>query len=132
MLKDLRPALRTHLLNDPAIAALVDTRIFPLVLPQGIMATSIVYTLISGIGDHHMDGPSGLNRPRYQIDAWAASIDAASNLADKIKERIDGLADTIENVTIQGIFFANEREDYDDEAQLFRKSRDYLIWFEEH
>jgi hypothetical protein len=138
-LKDIRPALREFLLDDAAISAAVGgTRVFPLVLPQGIIDTSIVYTRISGIGDHHMQGPSGLNRPRYQIDAWAESIDDAIVLADQIKQRIDGFSGTMlfgaspqSGVDIRGIFFVDEREDFDNDAHLYRVSRDYMIWFEE-
>jgi hypothetical protein len=137
-MRDLRPALRKHLLDDPAISATVGQRIYPMVLPQGIVSSSIVYTRISGIGDHTYQGPSGLNQPRYQIDAWAATIDGAFSLADAIKERLDGFrgtvnygADPVQSVVIQGAFFADEREDYDAGSKLYRVSRDYMIWFEE-
>jgi hypothetical protein len=136
-MKDLRPALRKHLLDDPAIAATVGARIYPMVLPQGIVATSIVYTRVSGVGDHTMQGASGLNQPRYQIDAWSGTLDGAFNLADAIKERLDGFAGTVtygdpaQSVVIQGAFFADEREDYDTGSKLYRVSRDYMIWFEE-
>jgi hypothetical protein len=36
-----------------------------------------------------------------------------------------------ELVQVQGIFFDTEREDYQADIELYRISRDYLIWFEE-
>jgi len=136
MIKDIRPALRAFLLADPQIAAMVGgQRIFPLRLPQGIREPSIVYARITGLGDHHMQGASGLTRPRFQIDAWAKSADDATRLADLVKARIDGYRGPMtvasETVAVQGVFFDTERENYDGTAELYRVGRDYVFWLEE-
>lgn len=144
---DVRSGLRFYLLEDSTIAGLVDSgageavryRIFPIKLPQAERRASIVYTRISGQGDHHMEGASGLARARLQIDCWSVDPDAAARLADLVKERIDGFRGSIEwddaspgnAVDVQGIFFDSEREDYDDEVGMYRVSRDYFVWFEE-
>lgn len=142
-LKDIRPALRAFLLADSAIAAAtVETggatwRVYTVKLPQGKTAPSIVFTRISGIGDHHNEGPSGLARPRIQIDVWAGgeNPDAAAVLADLVKDRIDGYRGVMGSgdyaVNIDGVFFDSEREDFDDTASLWRVSRDYFIWYKE-
>jgi hypothetical protein len=136
---DLRVGLRAYLLDDAAIAAIVGTRIYPIVLPQGQVQTSIVYTRISGFGDNHMLGPSGLSRPRIQIDCWSQSADTAAQLANLVKERVDGFRGSwlwgedspAEAIVVQGVFFEGERENYDDAAGLYRVSRDYFIWHAE-
>lgn len=135
MVKDIRPALRAFLLADASIAAVVGTRIYPIKIPQGVAAASLVYTKVSARPDHHMSGASGLARPRLQLDAWAPTADAALWLADLVRERLDGYSGTMGSggaaVTVQGVFFADEREDFDDAANLFRMSRDYFINYEE-
>lgn len=139
VIKDIRPALRAFLLADPAVSSAVGgVRIYPLVLPQGQKLASIVYSRVSGQGDHHMQGPSGLTRPRFQIDAWAESLDAAVVLADLVKERIDGFRGVMPNtgspsddVNVQGVFFDTEREDFQPDIKMSRMSRDYIVWFEE-
>jgi hypothetical protein len=129
---DLRSALRTFLLGDGAIfVAVAGTRIFPVTLPQGESRPSLVVTRISGLGDHHMQGASGLARPRYQIDAYAPKADDANALADLVKARLDGYRGPMGAVTVQGAFFETERDDYQADAKLYRASRDYFIWFEE-
>lgn len=137
---DLRPALRAFLLGDSAVnAAVGGKRIYPLKLPQGELLPSLVLVLVSGAGDHTMQGASGLARPRYQVDAWAQTLDLASALKILTKGRLDGYAgpmawtaDAITTtVNVQGCFFESEREDYDAVAKLYRSSADYLIWFEE-
>lgn len=146
-LADVRVGLRAYLIDDGAIAARIDSgaaatlryRLFSLKLPQGETRDSIVYSKISGLGDHHMQGPSGLARPRIQIDSWAKEIDDAVTLSGLVKERIDGFRGSIlwgedspaEAVVVLGIFFESDREDYDDTAKLYRVSQDYFIWFRE-
>jgi hypothetical protein len=95
------------------------------------MDPSLVLARVSGLGDHTMDGPSGLARPRYQIDAWAQTTDAAASLADLVKERIDGYRGMMGEVNVKGVFFDTEREDFDGVAKLYRMSRDYFIWYDE-
>lgn len=134
-MKDIRPALREFLLGDSNIGAAVASRVFPIKIPQGVKAANIVYTRISGVGDYDMQGPTGLSGPRYQLDAWAPLADDATALASLIKDRVDGFRGVMgsgENaVTVQGVFCSDERENYDDIAQLHRVSRDYFIWNEE-
>lgn len=139
-LADIRVGLRALLLANAAISPAVGaSRVYPLVLPQGTTATSIVYSRISGIGDHHSTGPSGLARPRFQVDCWATTHNAAAALALLVKECLDGYQGSVQwddnspgnAIEIQGIFFDSERENYDSEAKLYRVSHDYFVWYEE-
>jgi hypothetical protein len=143
--KDIRPALVAFLNADAGIAAAIETsvtrqnggsRCFPGKLPQGTVKPSYVYTLISDPGDYHNDGPSTLAHPRYQLDAWAQTLDAATSLANLIKDRIDGYRGEMGSgatlVNVRGVFRdASGREEFDETARLWRNGRDYLIWFDE-
>lgn len=139
-LADVRPGLRAHLLGDSAISTRVGgARIYPIKMPQGQTLEGIVYSRISGFGDHHMQGPSGLGRPRFQIDSWSPAADGASSLSRLVKERIDGFRGTISygsnspqsTVEVLGVFLDSERDDYDDSAQMYRVSMDFFVWFRE-
>jgi len=140
-LVDLRVGLRAYLLADSAISTQAGgNRVYPVKLPQGQVQPSIVYTRISGLGDHHSQGASGLNRVRVQIDCYAQAADTADLLARRVKERIDGFRGSMEwdegspgnAVVAQGVFFDSEREDWDEASGLYRVSHDYFVWFEEH
>ena len=132
-MKDIRPALRSLLLGDAAVAALVGTNVFPIRMPQGTKVASLVYTRISGDTDYKMEGPTGYARSRMQVDAWAPTADAATTLANKAKDCLSGFTGAVGNpsVFIQGAFCADEREQYDDIVQLYGVSRDWFIHFEE-
>jgi hypothetical protein len=132
-MKDIRPALRTLLLADAGIAALVVARVYPTVLPQGQKLASIVYTRISGQTDYKMEGASGYVASRMQIAAWAPTVDAASALANKVKDCLSGFSGAVgdPSVFIQGAFCTDEREMYDDVVQMYGVMRDFAIHHEE-
>ena len=136
IVKDIRPALYSFLMDDLNISSIVGgARIYPVKLLQGVIDPSIVYNRISGQGDHHSEGPSGLTRPRIQIDCYATTHDQAVSLADKVKTRLDGYKGVMglgqTAVNVQGVFFDSDRDDFDPDQKLYRVSRDYIIWFEE-
>lgn len=134
-LKDIRVGLRSFLAADATIAGLVvtgsTTRIYPVKMPQGVTATSIVYNEISGQGDHHMEGSSGLVRVRMQIGAWATTADAAHALFLAIKGRIDGYRGLMGAVDVQGCFIDSWRDLEDTENKMFGKVADYFINYSE-
>lgn len=136
-MKDIRAALFAFLQADAAISAVVTaggiSRIYPIKLPQGVLLASIVYTRISGQTDYKMEGATGYNQSRMQIGAWAPTANAASSLANLVKDAISGFTGAMGNpsVFVQGIFCADEREIYDDVVQMFGVSRDYFIHHEE-
>jgi hypothetical protein len=145
-MKDLRPAIRTILLGDPAVAAAVSSgnspdlyRIYPGVLPQGITLPSLVQNLITeGIG-YHMQGDDGLMISRVQIDAWALTQDLAVNLANLVFDRLSGYSGTVtygtnspqQTMVVRGVFHDSGRDDYDDTSKMFARRRDYFFWFAE-
>lgn len=132
-MKDIRPALRSLLLGDAGVAALVVDRVYPVRLPQGVKVASVVYTRISGETDYKMEGASGYARSRMQVDCWAPTVDAAAALANKVKDCLSGFAGAVGNpsVFIQGAFCTDEREQYDDMVQMYGVSRDYFVHHEE-
>jgi hypothetical protein len=87
-------ALRAHLLDDGAIAALVGTRVYPLRLPEKLVLPAIVLTRISEVRYGHLRGNEALARPRYQVDCWASTHDGATALGTLVRQRLNGYTGT--------------------------------------
>src|SRR5262245_55212356 len=130
-MKDIRLAVRGILVDDPAVAALVGTRVFPARLPQGELRASVVYIRVSGVGDYHMAGPSGLAQTRMQIDAWGGTADEATAVANACYDALTGFRGIKNDVTVQGAFMLVEREAFDTAVQRFSVTRDFYFWYEE-
>jgi hypothetical protein len=137
-MKDIRLAFRQILLDDPTVASLSGGRIYPVNLPQGVRAPSLVYFRITDFSDYHMLGDSGLQRVFMQLDTWADKHDATVNLADAAHDALSGVSGRIglggnsptDFVDVRGIFQSNGRDLYDTTTQLFRMSRDYQVAYD--
>ena len=137
-MKDIRPAIRSLLLADATVNGMVGgNRIYPIRLPQGQRLLSIVYNRVTERAEMDMAGWAGFGNAQMQIDSWADNPDSSTQLADAIFDVMTGFKGDIaygsnspqSAVTVGGIMFVAGREDYDNEAQLFRMSRDYMVWF---
>lgn len=139
MIKDIRPALRVFLLGDAGVFALVGgNRIFPSVVPQGVRNACLVYNRVSGLGDHHMQGASGYTVARMQIAAWVDVLDAAEDLANLVKFRLDGYRGPMTAggshpiVKVQGVFYDTDNPPiFDEVRKLHGVGRDYMIHYGE-
>jgi hypothetical protein len=138
-LADVRPGLRALLLANANIAAIVGTRVYPVILPQGIKLDSIVYTRILESEPYHYVGPSGLIIARFQIDAWSESADRATVLGNLIKEHIGGFSGQVsygsaspaDYVIVEGVFLVSGGDDYDSESFMHRRRADYNIVYKD-
>lgn len=139
-MKDIRPALRALLLGDATVNGLVGgVWVHGIRLPQGQKTASIVYNRISENTDYHMAGGSGLAQTRIQIDSWALTQDAAVALGNAVYDRLSGFRGPIswgsnsplDEIEISGVFLDQGHEDFDAASELYRMSRDYVIWYAE-
>lgn len=122
--------MRSFLLADPVVSGLVGgQRIHHVRLPQDQVDPSVVYVKVSETSDYNQAGDSGLSQVRMQIDSWAQNSDAATELANAVYDRLSGGHDIVNSTTMRGIFLVNGRDDYDEVAQLYRISRDFIIWY---
>ena len=136
-LVDARIGLVELLTSNVSINAIIDGRVFPVVMRQGETRDSIVYNRITELEALTMLGPCGLISVRYQFDAWSRSAEGAVILADLVKEQFGGyrgritLDPPLTYVDVQLIELINGRDDFDNEAKMYRMSRDYYVWYED-
>jgi hypothetical protein len=133
--------LRTFLLADSALAALIGTRLHPLRLPQNPTLPAMTYQWVSGERAHALDGAVGLSSPRVQFDCWAGTYLQAEAVFEAFRKRLDGFRGDIGSTPtkVQGAFFESERDMYEDSADagtgsgvgMYRRSADFFINFEE-
>lgn len=134
-------ALRSYLMGDAAIAALVVGRVYPLRLPQPKTGRTelpaITYTRISTVRHGQLRGRASLARPRFQVDAWAYKPDDAAALGALCRERLEGFVgdwldeDTSPAAPIKvAIEFDSERDFFEEDilGGLSRRSADYFLW----
>jgi hypothetical protein len=123
--------LRTYLLADAGISALVGTRAGPEPLAQNSPLPAITYRRIDTQRGMTLGGPEALQRPYMVLTSWAVMLIDARDLADKIRHRLTGFAGIMGSTTIQVIFPRDDRDGYEPEVPAHFTDLDFEIWAEE-
>jgi Protein of unknown function (DUF3168) len=124
-------AVTLLLLNDPRLAQLVGNRVHWDVAPQGTARPYLILQVASADVDTTMEGRSGLETNRLQMDAYADSSPAAKNVARFAFEALEAARGARHGIHIQGVFLDSRRDlpagGPAGTVQLFRRSTDILI-----
>lgn len=122
-------SFNTWLTANSAVEALVDDRIYPLVVPQRESSRPcITYNQESGDYIEHLAGRSDTRMSEFSIDCWAPTYLSARNLAETVNTELVGVrgsfgADTAESVRLTNDFDGP----YDDDTGLYRVSLRFEI-----
>jgi hypothetical protein len=112
------------LANDAGVAAIVGTRIYPVLLPQDTLYEAITYQRISSTPQN---GSTTLRETRYQINCWALTYAEAQALASAVRARAEEYTDTDQAPAIKMTQVVNELDDYDSDAQVYRVIVDVIF-----
>jgi len=136
-------ALYELLSADTAVAAIVGTRIYPLVAPQRgqrtfpqTALTHVTYQRISGVREMPLNGPNGFVVARYQINAFGYNFEVTDLLADSIRLRLDGYRGDAGGHRIQRVWLDSDSQNYEYETDaaetaVFQVIQDYRIAYAE-
>ena len=80
--------LMARLLADAGVSALVATRIYADVAPQGAALPYITTQVISTAHTHHLAGGSRVAQSRVQIDVWASAASSREAIAEAIRQSL--------------------------------------------
>lgn len=121
--------LANLVLAHAPLALLVGNRVQWDTLPQGSPQGAIGMTLVSGITDYHMAGPSGLCFARIQFDCRDSTAAKARAIAEALKARLSGFHGTFQGFKFMGCFEVAQRTSFGkvETHTWFTDSRDYEI-----
>jgi hypothetical protein len=108
----MKSALRSLLLSNAAIVAVVGDRVAWDTSAQVDSQPRLALSQIAGDHSHHMKAAAGTVIGRVQITAFASTSLAASNLAELVRLAIDGFRGGIDDVEIGTCHLVDERSFY--------------------
>ena len=109
-------ALRTHLLANEAVAALVSD-VWKMRLPQGTTLPALFFQRVGGEIWEHQGAAAGVASARYQLSCCAATYGAARSLADAVREALDGYRGTMGGDGGVTVLRVHHLGDFDDFVQ---------------
>ena|SRR5690606_29292609 len=78
-------AVRRHILDNAAVAALIDDRMSPPPIPQGEQLPCVTYTVAAITEDNQEGDADTLAAARIQLDCWATTEKEAWQLARAVR-----------------------------------------------
>lgn len=114
----------TVLTGNATIETLVNTRIYPVVMPQGVSFPAITYHETANSPVNTLGGKTGLENPNIAISCWATAYDAANAVAKAVNSAMDGCR------TFRALMI-NQIDVYDPELNVYAKSQIWSCWNQE-
>lgn len=122
--------LFTYLSTYAGLAALVGTRIYPMLLPQQPTLPAVTYQRISTPRLHEFEA-SFLPHPRFQFDCWAGDFLAAKNVAEQVRLALDLYTGAMGAETVEVSIVEDERDTYEPDVDIWHSMVEAVIWYEE-
>ena len=123
---DLEVNLRSYLLTQASLTALVSTRIYAVHLPQVPVYPNIVYTVVNHDPNTTMDAPGTLHRDRVQFDVRAATFSEVLAVVTQLIAALDAAVRKTDGFV--GIHLQTTDMPYEPMVETFRRVVDYALW----
>lgn len=115
--------------TTPAVAAICETRIYPLILPTGSKYPAATYQMISANPDPTLD-TSGFQRWRIQYDCFGRTYADASGLRRALITALNGYVGVLSDGThLQNAEFHNLTDFFNDASRTYRCMVEFHLYF---
>jgi len=112
--------------ND-TLKTYIGDRIFPSRRLQTSELPAITYNFVSNVPLNTKDGESKLDIVRVQINVFSESYDQAATIKGIIRSILDRYSGISNSVLIDSIVFADEQDLFEDWADVYHHTVDFLI-----
>ena len=119
-----------YLDNHAGLSMEVDSRIYPVLLPQKSILPAVTYTRLVTPLLHELDTTSVLPHPTFQFDCWAESYARAKDVAEQVYIALDMYRGAMGAYTVEASITESSRDSYDPATKLWHVMVDVEIWYE--
>ena len=136
-LKSPEAAVRSALVDHATVAAIIGTRIYPVIAPASAAAPFATYRRSAVQRSQSLSGPTGVTTVILSLDLYAESYQAVRELADVCRVALDGYGGvTADSVLVNNVSLDNEADGFAQLAggeapPLYSVSQTYSILWQE-
>jgi hypothetical protein len=104
---------RSALVADAAVAALVGTRVYPVIAPATADLPFVTFRRSGIQREHTLSGPMGMPVVQMTVDMYATTYEGVRELADRVRLSLDGYGTaTAESVVVNNVSLDNEADGF--------------------
>jgi len=119
-----------YLDNHAGLSQEVDSRIYPLVLPQTPELPAVTYIRISTPRLAEFEN-AFLPHPRFQFSCWAESFERAKAVAEQVRLALDVYSGAMGEYTVEVSIIDDEHDTYEPDTGIWHSIVEAIIWYEE-
>lgn len=123
-------AIFNHLSTDAGVAALVGTRVYPVMLPQGATLPAVTYMRVSSTRMRTFGAPRMGRVARFQFTVWATTYLSRGAIVAALIDALEGYSGTlggVGGVDVLAIQQEGQLDDYEPTAKVFQSACDFFI-----
>lgn len=127
-------AVLKELIGTSGLTNLVGQRIYYVKAPQNVSNPYIIFSKIAAPREHDHDGASGLASARFQFSIFAQTYREVKLIAGQIQSALQAFKGTMGGdggVSVNGCFYENEIDFWEEGIKLYHTDCSYLIWHNE-
>lgn len=112
-LKSPEAVLRAALISSQPVAALVGTRVFPVIAPATAPLPFLTWRRSGIRREQTLSGPMGVPTVTVDFSIYATTYEEAREIADKARSVLDGYGGTSDNTTVNQAALVNESDGFE-------------------
>lgn len=111
-LKSPEAVLRSAVVADQTLAALVGTRIYPVIAPATATLPFVTWRRAGIQRSQTLGAPMGVPRLSVEYSIYAATYETSREVADGMRRVLDGYGGTVDNVVVRQVSLEQENDDF--------------------
>jgi hypothetical protein len=126
--------IEKYLAANAGVAALVGTRIYPVVLPQPYnysQGAALTYRVLSRPSNHLINGIDGICRARIEFSAFSSLYELSEQVADAVRQSgLPGFVGLMGDKQIESVQLSDGGDTYDESPNDGGQSHRYVTVFD--
>lgn len=135
-LKSPETVLSKALVESPAVALLLGTRIYPVLAPATAVLPFVTWRRAGIQREQALTAPVGVPRVTIEYSIYGTTYHEARDVADAMRVVLDGYGGSAENTTVRQTSLEDESDDFvtlagADLPPVYQVTQRYDVWWQE-
>lgn len=135
-MKSPEAVLRSALVGNATVAALIGTKVYPVLAPASAPLPLVTWRRAGISRSQTLSAPMGVPQVSVEYQIYAGTYEAARDIADAMRVVLDGYRGVVDNTTVRQTSLENEVDEFvqlqgSDLPAVYQITQTYDVWWQE-